>query len=63
MPFFATRWAGVKWHFCFQTKTFYCPQVRDSHMAAAAKPPDFATQVEEEDIEVGDLFEDIIFFS
>ena len=26
-------------------------------MAAAAKPPDFATQVDEEDIEVGDFVE------
>ena len=34
-------------------KTF-CHQVRDSHMAAAAKPPDFAPQVDEEDIEVSD---------
>ena len=32
-------------------------------MAGAAKPPDFTTQVDEEDIEVGDLFEDIIFYS
>ena len=30
-------------------------------MAAAAKPPDFATQVDEEDIEVGDCVE--ILFS
>lgn len=33
--------------------------VRDSHMAAAAKPPDFAPQVDEEDIEVttGDILD------
>ena len=41
--------------------TPFCFQVRDSHMAAAAKPPDFATQIDEEDIEVSDCAE--IFLS
>ena len=35
-------------------QNLFCHQVRDSHMAAAAKPPDFAPRVDEEDIEVSD---------
>ena len=37
--------------------------MRDSHMAAAAKPPDFAPQVDEEDIEVSDTCVEIFFYS
>ena len=44
-------------------KQIFCHQVRDSHMAAAAKPPDFAPQVDEEDIEVSDTCVEIFFYS
>ena len=42
-------------------QNLFCHQVRDSHMAAASKPPDFAPQVDEEDIEVSDTCIEIFF--